>query len=476
MDEVRSGSESAEDTGSINNVAVPDPGVTAQSGDAEPAAHACSSPAELRKASAQQALVRRRGDEDRENSERLTRLFMFNAFDRAIVNVSYSFDMRRVVPESALVSVSFIGLDALGLSYSADTGLISGVPRKLGKFTVTFSFSFRGQAFTRNAELTSVSLWKNNPVPAGTPFMKPDEDSAFIAGAEDGSLLSLAGASKRGRSHAQDGRPRDDDFCIDSLPGTGWQFASVADGAGSARFSRRGSELAAEAGRECFRKSFSVPVFSAKVDALLRLYTESGDEASFTDGLRQLFAPFFSEIVRSYLDKADAEIRNYGGVSGFAGMKREDFYTTFLCSLVRKFSLGRLVVSFSVGDGAIGLVDASRGISALLNRPDEGQYFGETMFLSENIITEPGEVAARINIKLVDRFDALLLMTDGVTDPVFSSDRNLNDMRCWLDFWNGLSQTVVFSRINAELERQLLGWLDFWSRGNHDDRTLVAAF
>ena len=46
----------------------------------------------------------------------------------------------------------------------------------------------------------------------------------------------------------------------------------------------------------------------------------------------------------------------------------------------------------------------------------------------------------------------------------------------WLDFWNGLSQTVVFSRINAELERQLLGWLDFWSRGNHDDRTLVAAF
>ena len=133
-------------------------------------------------------------------------------------------------------------------------------------------------------------------------------------------------------------------------------------------------------------------------------------------------------------------------------------------------------MSFSVGDGAIGLVDASRGISALLNRPDEGQYFGETMFLSENIITEPAEVAARINIKLVDRFDALLLMTDGVTDPVFSSDRNLNDMRCWLDFWNGLSQTVVFSRINAELERQLLGWLDFWSRGNHDDRTLVAAF
>ena len=67
-------------------------------------------------------------------------------------------------------------------------------------------------------------------------------------------------------------------------------------------------------------------------------------------------------------------------------------------------------------------------------------------------------------------------MTDGVTDPVFSSDRNLNDMRCWLDFWNSLSQSVVFSRINAELERQLLSWLGFWSRGNHDDRTLAAVF
>ena len=476
MDEVRSGSGSQAEACPINNVSVSDPSVAADSSEAVAAVplHAGLSPAELRKASAQQAQTRKRDDEENDNGERLSRFFMFNAFDRAIVNVSYSFDMRKVVPESALATVSFIGLDTLGLSYSADTGLLSGVPKRLGKFTVTFNFSFRGQAFTRNAELASVSLWTDNPVPPGTPFMKPDEDSAFIAGA-GGSLLSLVGASRRGRSHAQDGRPRDADFCIDCIPGTGWLLAAVADGAGSSMFSRRGSKLAADAVRKCFRESFSAQDVSGMVDALLRSYTQSGDEESFTSGLRGLFAPFFSGAVRSYLERTDREIES-GAAAGLGEMRREDFYTTFLCSLVRKFAQGWLIVSFSVGDGAIGLVDASRGISALLNKPDEGQYFGETMFLSENIITEPGEVAARINIKLVDRFDALLLMTDGVTDPVFSSDRNLNDMRCWLDFWNGLSQTVVLSRVNAELERQLLGWLDFWSRGNHDDRTLVAAF
>ena len=65
-------------------------------------------------------------------------------------------------------------------------------------------------------------------------------------------------------------------------------------------------------------------------------------------------------------------------------------------------------------------------------------------------------------------------MTDGITDPKFETDSELANPERWRNFWNNdLTKEVDFSRNNNTLKKEFLDWMDFWSRGNHDDRTLA---
>lgn len=65
-------------------------------------------------------------------------------------------------------------------------------------------------------------------------------------------------------------------------------------------------------------------------------------------------------------------------------------------------------------------------------------------------------------------------MTDGITDPKLPTDAIFADPAQWMAFWkDDLARAVEFSRENDSLEKQLMEWLDFWSPGNHDDRTLA---
>jgi hypothetical protein len=63
-------------------------------------------------------------------------------------------------------------------------------------------------------------------------------------------------------------------------------------------------------------------------------------------------------------------------------------------------------------------------------------------------------------------------MTDGITDPKFETDSNLLKIEKWNELWNDLSKEVDFSVNNNLTAEHLLKWLDFWSPGNHDDRTI----
>ena len=67
-------------------------------------------------------------------------------------------------------------------------------------------------------------------------------------------------------------------------------------------------------------------------------------------------------------------------------------------------------------------------------------------------------------------------MTDGITDPKFETDANLLKVEKWNELWQDLSKEVDFSDNNKASADQLLGWLDFWSQGNHDDRTIAILF
>ena len=75
-----------------------------------------------------------------------------------------------------------------------------------------------------------------------------------------------------------------------------------------------------------------------------------------------------------------------------------------------------------------------------------------------------------------------MLMTDGIYDPKFIVEANLEKIENWkafledLDGKNDENIRVELKAENTELTTQLSAWMDFWSSGNHDDRTLAIIF
>ncbi|MGN1064340.1 MAG: protein phosphatase 2C domain-containing protein, partial [Thermoguttaceae bacterium] len=107
-------------------------------------------------------------------------------------------------------------------------------------------------------------MWKDLPTDGSAPFQKSNSASQ---GEELADGLVVIAASERGRAHANEGKFRDDHFLIETGPeANGWLFFAVADGAGSANYSREGSKIACE-------KTY------AKLKTYLSEYNVSFDEA-----------------------------------------------------------------------------------------------------------------------------------------------------------------------------------------------------
>ena len=312
------------------------------------------------------------------------------------------------------------------------------------------------------------SLWKNDPTPADIDYYKPDDASASF---EFGNLKLIIG-SKRGRSHAHEAKPRDDAFEYTFQEETGWGIIAVADGAGSAKFSRKGSEIACESIIEYFKnveKETIQEIESTIQNYLIEEKDEHGKRLSELLGAQLVKAAFTAQQnIKEEAIKKEAEVKNYS--------------TTLIFALVKKYEGKYLVASFWVGDGGIGIYNKDKNEVFVLGVPDSGEFAGQTRFLTMNDTFADSSVYSRIKLKVVEDFTALILMTDGITDPKFQTDSNLNRVEMWNELWNDLNGNnqenckIDFSKPLEEVEKDLMNWLDFWSPGNHDDRTIAILY
>lgn len=73
-------------------------------------------------------------------------------------------------------------------------------------------------------------------------------------------------------------------------------------------------------------------------------------------------------------------------------------------------------------------------------------------------------------------------MTDGITDAKFQTDAALDKLEVWKSFMEDLegandeNQKIDFEGDLKIAETNLMSWMDFWSPGNHDDRTLAILY
>lgn len=375
------------------------------------------------------------------------------------------------------------GLAEIGLRCEKDKtdprkGTLCGTPSRAGEHKISLTCTHRDRLpdhpdlkrdFTLIINPDPRDLWQNKPTDEKIEYYRPDSAADFISAGADTTTRNILAASQRGRSHAHEGKPRDDHFKILRNAETGWSILAVADGAGSAPFSREGARIAAEtAVRYCDEHIREVET----TECFLPFCAEPGNEElgkQVSQAIYNVLANAAADAHRAIQDEAQKRERG-----------KKDYASTLLFAACKRFDFGWFIASFAVGDGAMAVIGEREGqpFADLLAEPDEGEFSGQTRFITMDDIFKDGEAAKRLRIKIVPDFTALLLMTDGVSDAKFETDANLHTPQKWQDLWQELQQ-LPLARSAEEGEtaqKNLLEWLNFWSPGNHDDRTLALIY
>ncbi|WP_419533403.1 PP2C family serine/threonine-protein phosphatase [Endozoicomonas sp.] len=356
----------------------------------------------------------------------------------------------------------------LGMNFDESSNSIQGLPNQAGDFEIRLKGYIASESaldekarkdvfvisrFTINPDPRS--LWKNIASDSQARFHKPD----FASSSLDIAGLRMVAASQRGRSHAHKGTHRDDEAGVQYLEKSGWHILAVADGAGSCEYSRRGSQLAIK---------LAMQHLSDQLDGEAGIQLESSclNQEDLDSVLNQ------STIEAVHTTLVEAAWKAVKGINAEAErneLSLKDFSTTLLLMICKSTEKGNLVLSFSIGDGAIAAYSEENGVR-LLCVPDSGEFAGQTRFLDSGIFKQP-DVYQRVKACILPQYNALMVMTDGITDARFETEAMLSENAPWQKLWMEIKPLLSGTKEDAEIA--ILDWLNFWSPGNHDDRSIA---
>jgi serine/threonine protein phosphatase PrpC len=412
----------------------------------------------------------------------------------ATVNKPYqaTFDFQQL-KLTDLISFEVEELTEIGLAYDKETKTIAGTPIQSGDIKIKLLFNVEGEQETEPPHEKVISLiinpdpktlWKDIPSDTNAIFWKKDDDHVFSQLSEKHIVI----VSKRGRSHKNVGSFRDDDFAFKHFPENGWSVVVVADGAGSYALSRQGSKIACNAVIEYFAQTKELhldSIFENKIQE----FSQTKDETILRESeilSKQILYKATTFAHNKIRETATETYKNNPELFNNPKAKSplDYFHSTLIFTLYKKYEFGYLILTFGVGDCPIAIMDKKQTETKLLNWLDVGEFGGGTRFITQSEIFHSNEhpMASRFNFHIITDFSYLFLMTDGIYDPKFVVEANLEKHEKWIAFLSDLSGNneehvrVEFNPDNKEIENQLLQWMDFWSLGNHDDRTLAVIF
>ncbi len=252
---------------------------------------------------------------------------------------------------------------------------------------------------------------------------------------------SVTGASRRGRRHAHVGEWNEDAY-VAHLGATRGVLV-VADGAGSASWSRLGSAVAVDV------------IVQALIDA----------PALNADAMNEALANAVDVLTRAAtaMDVAPRLLR-----------------TTILAAAWEPSAIGHRLVTTQVGDGSLVLAHTDGRI----HRPaagDGGEWSGEVHCFLPDPETMTRARAATVEHDVPD-LAALLLVTDGIDDAFYPFAKHAPAILGQLLHGATAPLTGLAAQATAPAllassapEATLHQWLGFEKRGENDDRTLAVA-
>jgi serine/threonine protein phosphatase PrpC len=392
-----------------------------------------------------------------------------------------------------LIYENFEGLDELGLTFNKFNDNIEGIPKISGdlKFSLLFKINGEDEGAPLNRKVIQLiinpdpkSLWKEIPSDVNDKFWKEDDVSIN----DEIGYKRIVVSSKRGRSHENVGSFRDDDFAFKYFTKTGWSVVAVSDGAGGYSLSRVGSQIACNAVIDFFEQHSDIEK-AKEFEEKIKIFSKNNDPVLLKD--IELLAKqnlYKATVFVHNKIKAVAEETFITNPELFNNPKAKsllDYYhSTFIFALFKKYDFGYVVLTFGVGDCPIAIMNKDQTETTLLNWLDVGEFGGGTRFITQPEIFHSTEhpMATRFNFKIVPDFSYLFLMTDGIYDPKFVVEANLEKSEKWIEFMEDLkgknedNVVVEFNPENTQIADQLSKWMDFWSQGNHDDRTLAIVY
>ena len=383
---------------------------------------------------------------------------------------AFTFDMTRF-PSIKIKGIK--NLELVGLEFDTENVTIFGSPTIADQIDIQIEFfnkedenlelNIKSIPFIVNAD--PKDLWLNKPSPENSRFPK-EENLTYSSGFLDKKIVV---ASKRGRSHAHEGTFRDDDFLVKSLSND-WAVVAVADGAGSAKFARAGSKFATEYIIQSFDNETFLQTLSSEVDSYF-------DDQS-ADDIKLKNKTFIINSLYKTVKQLNEALSDYA-TSEEINLK--DLHSTLIFCLVKKFDFGYVILSFGVGDCPINVIGKDETDVKLLNILDVGEFSGGTRFITMSEIFSRPDIADRFGINCFPDFSKLILMTDGIYDPKFVVESKLENLESWKNFLRDLDgeneENIKVDFVNDQnIEVQLSNWMDFWSKGNHDDRTLSVIY
>lgn len=410
-------------------------------------------------------------------------------------NIAYSHTFSpSFFQEHHIIDYDLTGLEAIGFTFDKETLTLSGTPQISGNFKIQILFKVEGESESAEKNNKAIdivfnpdpkSLWKNIPSDTEAIFWKEENSSISDTLGEKSIIIS----SKRGRSHQNDGSFRDDDFAYKHFKENDWSIIAVSDGAGSASFSRQGSKVACQEIINYFENEILPSKKLEEIEAKLDEFYETKNEVLLEEGKNEGKKVLYKAVLHAHSKINDLAQKTFNENPTLFTKKNatyhaEYFHATLIVTAIKKMKVGNLILTFGVGDCPIGIVNKDKTEARLLNWLDVGEFGGGTRFITQPTIFHSTErpMSSRFNAHIQEDFSHLFLMTDGIYDPKFEVEANLEKTEKWLEFIDDLEGKnedtigIDFSAELSEAEVQLNNWMDFWSKGNHDDRTLAIIY
>lgn len=336
-------------------------------------------------------------------------------------------------------------------SFDEETQSITGVPHRSREYWMKLEGKDAIYCFSCFVNNNPRLMWKEIP---SDQLVKTDKDyKAYLSPNVD-----LVAVSHRGRTHAQEGNYRDDDFFISMVDNCA--LTIVADGAGSAARSSTGSKVyCKEAGRRFCE------LFESKKDVLLPLLEEVKQREE---------SPLKNQEVVKHLYELFPASALYGRqvLSQMATDNQvplKQYHTTALFSITIPISSGEcFCAAFQIGDGITAVL--TDGKLELLGEADSGNFPGETVFVTSNgVFDDASALVNRIKACFCDAPFVLISMTDGITDSYFKEGLGVGEK----ELWDKLMSEIQNDKGALKPANEICDWLNYYIPQEHDDRTMA---